>query len=240
MKTALIEFAHLLDGVRDIASDIDAHAADALRDRAVGRRHVTIQCACTVALSGYFESFLRDTAEACVTEICAKGKPFASLDQQMRDAHFEQGGLILASLARARRTNKVTWIKASVDDVAKRLHSVFASTNYQMVWEAFAETRSNPGPDVIGDFLRRFGVKKPWPKLAVKVSLAYKVSKTEGSLTEGLKSFIEVRNECAHTGRANVIPLPSDLRQYCNLLQSIASAIVAVLDDHLISLSKAS
>jgi hypothetical protein len=41
-------------------------------------------------------------------------------------------------------------------DVAKRLASVGnAQFPYDMIWEAFAETQANPGPQQISDFLRR-------------------------------------------------------------------------------------
>ena len=48
-----------------------------------------------------------------------------------------------------------------------------------------------------------------------------------------LQSFMLLRHECAHAGMAVTIPLPSDIRQFCDMLDLIGSAIVQVLEDYL-------
>jgi hypothetical protein len=233
MQGALRQLQSSLDRIRDIANDIDAHAGDALRDPVVRARHETTQCSCTVILSGYFESFLRDTAEGCAADICALRMPFVALDTRIREAHFEEGALVLNRVAHARKTKKVTWVSATAEDIARRLHSVSSAATNELVWEAFAETRASPGPDVIRDFLHRFGVRKAWDRIASKTPYS------SSWLVDALNNFIRVRNECAHTGTAAVIPLPSDLRQFCALLDTLATALVAVLQDHVAAVAQA-
>jgi hypothetical protein len=152
--------------------------------------------------------------------------PFVALDARIREAHFEEGALVLNRVAHARKTNKVIWATATPEDIARRLHSVSNAAPYEIVWEAFAGTRANPGPDVVRDFVLRFGVRKGWDRIAGKTP------HSSSWLVSALNNFIRVRNECAHTGTAAVIPLPSDLRQFCDLLDTLATALVAVLRDH--------
>jgi hypothetical protein len=47
-----------------------------------------------------------------------------------------------------------------------------------------------------------------------------------------LDSFLSLRHECAHTGTASTVPTASEIRDFCDLLESIASGIVKVLEDH--------
>ena len=108
-----------------------------------------------------------------------------------------------------------------------------AGDPYELLWEAFADTKQNPGPATIKDYLERFGVKNPWSRLIVKVKTR-QPAWSENSLILSLRSFIEVRNECAHSGRASNIPTTVDVRQHCELLQETAEAIVEVLADELV------
>jgi hypothetical protein len=63
MQQALIDFQKSLNRVRNIANDISAKTAAALADPLLRERHETALSAVVVTLSGYFESFLRQTAE---------------------------------------------------------------------------------------------------------------------------------------------------------------------------------
>ncbi len=104
-----------------------------------------------------------------------------------------------------------------------------------MVWEAFADTGANPGPTIVASFLKRFGVTQPWVKIERKIAgvtlLGTGVSRS--TLITQLDSLLAVRNECAHTGTPAIIPSPSEIRAYCDLLQVLGTAIVGVLEDHL-------
>lgn len=227
MRVALTAFNGSLNRVRDISQDIDANISAALASPAIRERHETVQCASTVILSGYFESFLKALAEAFIRDLCKKGLPFTTLPEDVRHAHFIEGGKVLTKSATAKRSNRVSWILADGTDIARRLHSVNSLTPYELVWEAFADTESNPGPDVVGKYLSRFGIKKAWPSLAAKIGIK------ENLLITQLKSFIAVRNECAHTGAAIHVPSPSQLRDYCDLLTKLGTGIVELLEDHL-------
>jgi hypothetical protein len=143
----------------------------------------------------------------------------------MRSSHYEFGGAILSKRAKDDRANRASRILASTSDIAFRLSSVTA-TPYSLVWEAFAETRANPNSEAVGEFLKRFGVDKPWEKISLKAGSSTLTLKTR------LDNFLLLRHECAHSGMSTTIPTPSEIRDICILLDKIAGAIVDVLEDH--------
>jgi hypothetical protein len=98
---------------------------------------------------------------------------------------------------------------------------------YEIIWEAFADTQANPGPDQIGAFLKRFSIEEPLPTLAGAMNT------TQNNLVLRLKSFMEIRNECAHTGSARNVPTTSDVQGFCDLIEQIGTGIVAVFNDTL-------
>jgi len=92
-------------------------------------------------------------------------------------------------------------------DVVRRLASAgVPQPPYELLWEAFADTKANPGPDTIGDFLRNFGVQKPLPTLATAMNVQREY------LVIRLRSFMEIRNECAHTGSSSKVPPQATFR----------------------------
>lgn len=227
MRTALASFAQSVNRIRDIALSIDAEAASALASHQVIQRHETIQAASLVVLSGYLESFLKSLAETFVRALCSKSLSFAALPDDIRHAHFIEGGRVLSESVATKRKNKVSWILADGTDIARRLHSVSEGTPYELLWEAFADTQANPGPEVIRDFLHRFGLREVWPRLAASMS------RPESLVLASLRSFILLRNECAHTGRTVHVPAPSELRDFCDLLDALGGALVSLLEQHL-------
>ncbi len=231
MRSALANFTKSLDRVRDITIEIDANLSKALRDTKVMQRHETIQCACTVIVSGYFESFLGDLAEACVRDLCSMGIPFDRLPLGIRTAHFSDGAEFLAKKARteARTIKKVDPTRSLVDagGMTRRFASVVLGTPYELVWEAFVDEGANPGPQILRQFLNRFEVDKGWGQLATQTGLS------ENTMEASLSSFILIRNQCAHSGSAAKIPTPSEIRDYCYLLQKLSTGIVSILEKHL-------
>jgi len=227
MQKALPNLKASLDRVRAITNDIDSHAQDALRDPAVQARHETTLCASTVILSGFLESFLRDVAEEVISDICTRGVPFNTLPSKIRVAHYSDGALYLQEMARLeKKENPVILTKAA--DAARRLASVGGSQlPYELLWEAFAETQANPGPDQISAFLRRFHIDQPLPTLAGAMSTS------ENNLLLRLRSFMEIRNECAHTGSAANVPTTNDVLGFCSLIEEIGTGMVAVFQDTL-------
>jgi hypothetical protein len=108
-------------------------------------------------------------------------------------------------------------------DATRRLASVGSlQAPYELLWEAFAQTKANPGPDEIGDYLKRFDIANPLPSLAAAMNA------TQGTLVLSLRSFIQIRNECAHTGTAKIVPTTSDVRSYCRLIEDLGAGIIAV------------
>jgi hypothetical protein len=223
-----------LNRVRNITFEIDGALSLALSDKRVQQRHETIECASTVILSGYFESFLADVPEAFVSDLCSRQIPFDRLPLRIRSTHFGDGADFLAK--KAKREAATLKRDASMprgliesEAIAKRIASVALGPPYELVWEAFVATRANPGPDTIREFLNRFNVDNGWTTLSAGAGLS------ETTLEASLKSFINVRNECAHSGTATKIPTPSDIRDYCDLFEKLASGLTSILEAHLSS-----
>jgi hypothetical protein len=226
LRNALRDFQVALVRVRGITFDIDAALAAALADRTLRDRHEIMQCACAAILSGYFEAFLKDVAEAFIGEVSALRIPFASLPKPIQKAHYAKGGMVLTGKQTSK--GKYSWVSATPDDIARRLASVRA-VPYDLLWEAFADTQANPAPDVVRELLGLTGLAKSWNKLATKTGTS------EQTLETQLESFLAVRNECAHTGKATVIPTPGDIRGYTAFFAKLSRGIVNILEDHLAS-----
>lgn len=224
MQQALANLQSSLNRVRDITAEIDANAQAALKDSAILARHETTLCAATVILSGFLESFLKEIAEDVIGEICSRAVPFANLPDKVRVTHFWDGARCVSDMARRERSeNPVVLAKAT--DAARRLASVSSQAPYEMLWEAFAETQANPGPDEIRDFLKRFAIDKPLPTLAAAMKVG------ENTLIIGLSSFMEVRNECAHTGSATNVPTTTSVREFCDLIEQVGAGIMTVFQE---------
>jgi len=227
MQKALPNLIASLDRVRAITADIDAHVQDALRDTAIQARHETTLCAAAVILSGFLESFLREVAEEVITDICNRAVPFDSLPSKIRVAHYWDGALYLREMARQERSENPV-ILAKTSDAARRLASVGGpQLPYEILWEAFAETQANPGPDQIGAFLKRFHINEPLPTLAVAMGT------TQNNLSLRLRSFMEIRNECAHTGSASKVPTTNEVRGFCDLIEQLGEGMVNVFQNTL-------
>jgi hypothetical protein len=225
MQKALANLKSSLNRVLDIVVDIDAHAQDALKDQAIQARHETSLCAATVILSGFLESFLRELAEEVIVDICNRAIPFDNLPAKVRVTHYWEGALQLREIARREKSESPVTLKEALE-IAKRLASVGgAHVPYEIIWEAFAETRANPGPEQIGDFLRRFEIADPLPTLAAAMNT------TQNTLVLSLDSFMKVRHECAHTGSAKIMPTTTDVTSYCALIERLGTGIVSVFQD---------
>lgn len=227
MQNSLASLQSSLNRVKDITADIDMHAQAALSDPNVRARHETTLCAVTVILSGFLESFLRDIAEEVISDICNRAVPFNNLPDRIRITHYWKGAVCLGEIARRERSeNPVALAKAM--DAARRLASVGnPQMPYEILWEAFADTQANPGPEQIAEFLKRFDIENPLPALAAAMTT------TQNTLTIGLKSFIGIRNECAHPGSATIAPTTTDVRGYCKLIEDIGAGMVAIFQDAL-------
>jgi hypothetical protein len=225
MRTALAGFNSSVSRIRDIADELDNDLPNALADSFVLERHETTRCAATVILSGYWETFLKELAEEFISETCNLNRPFSSLPEKMRHTHYELGGAVLSRRAQDERAGRNSRILASSGDIATRLASVGAIP-YDLVWEAFADTFSNPDDETVKDYLKRFGISRAWDEIGNRVPFAT-ILRTQ------LKSFVALRHECAHTGSASTIPTTVEIREFCDMLATLAEGIVRVLENHL-------
>lgn len=226
MRTALAAFHSSLAKIEDITIDLDASVSAALASRAVMARHETIQCACTAILSGFFETFIRETAEGFITQVDGLRIPFMALPAPIQYTHHEKGGTVLQ--AKRKNKPKYGWVTAPALDIQRRLASVSA-VPYELVWEAFADTQANPGVDVIKDILNSFALNPPFSRIATHTTLS------ETMLKLNLDSFLAVRNQCVHTGTASTIPTPADIRGHCTFFKDISTGIAHALEQHLLS-----
>ncbi len=221
MLTVLSDFDASLDRIRAVAADMDQRILTASPEERL--RDETMRCAATVILSGFFESFLKDCIQSYISFVCSRKVPFARLGDKMQRQHFVAGGQLLAM--KYRSDGRVSWVTSDHLDIARRLASPCGpKPEYTLLWEAFASTGGNPGPSVILEILERLGVDKREKRLSEASGGMY------SSLKLSLASFIEVRNECAHTGTALNVPSSNDLVRYCDMLHEIATAFVNVLE----------
>lgn len=233
MRQALADFDISLTRIRDLANNILAQTGSALGNPSVLRLHETQQCGAVVLLTGYFEAFLKDVVRAYIDALSNKRVPFSRLPQVLQDTHFEEGGKVLAEASQALRKNRTPFFgSVPREDIAARLYSPVQPkrrSNYSILWEAFANTRSNPNPDVVKEIGRTLNVKKFWSQIAVHSGSG----KSETTLSSSLHNLVVIRNACAHTGTVSPIPKPSELLDYADNLHDIGLGFVVVLESEL-------
>jgi RiboL-PSP-HEPN len=227
MKNALRDFQGSLNRVESLANSIFLATSVEENARLINE---TQQSAATVLLTGYFEAFLKEVMRAYVSELSKSGTAFGDLPATVRQRHFENGGRVLQDVTnRAAKNLSSKFGNVRPEDVVTRLYSPVASIdgNYSILWEAFADTQESPRSTVVSSLLQNLGLKDAWPAIEG-------AAKSSG-LAESLNALIEVRNECAHTGRISNVPTPPEIIQYINTLRSIGSAIVEVLESALMA-----
>ena len=170
-------------------------------------------------MSGFFESFLRGTAEDCITAINGMGRPYSWLPADLRETNFKHGAAIFSR----RQNNRVAWVAASPEDLVRRLGMTVSDPDATLMWEAFAETSANPNADVVIDMLKKFGARNPWNRIVAESGLARPRIEIE------LTGFLLVRNQAAHSGHSAVIPSTNVIRGYCEVLQKISRGFYEVL-----------
>lgn len=211
--------------VAKIMDEINRLAVQALKSRDTMARNNAIQCASIVILSGYLESNLKTNAEMFFTVLDKKKCLTTQLPAAYLELHYRAGAKMLAKVSQAEAKKNMGF--AETETFVKRLAAPAQSGSHLPLWEAFAETSGNPGPTVIKDYLKRFDIQDPMRAVAVKLRGIYSASVLESKL----QSFIDIRNECAHTGSAKSIPLPSDVRDYVTFLRYLTLGIARTLDD---------
>lgn len=232
---ALADFGTSLNRIRALANSIVSATAAALADSAVRELHETQQCGAVVLLTGYFEAFLKDLVRRFVEDLSASGIAFTGLPEKIRDRHFEGGGRVLMKAAEFARKGKPTpFGNATPQDLVARLHSVSnTGGTYQVVWEAFADTQANPGPDVVKEIAQGLGLTDFWRKISAHSGDAVRWS--DSALTTKLGDLIAKRNACAHTGTVSPIPTAPDILDFADMLQAIGTGFVTSLEAELLN-----
>jgi len=216
-----------LDGVRLVLSELQAEALRVPVNRTFFPRRSVILSSLIVTLTGYFESFLRDFAKEFAAELSIKKVPFIQLDQRIQKAHFAIGGKILSEALKPKRR---LHIQAPPIDIAERLASVGHGT-YNLLWESFAETQSNPGSEAVGHYLSSMAVTGGFEAVANRLMAANPQQPASAAvLKQALDALVERRNECAHTGGTTQVLSEADVENYCVLLSQVAMGIAEAVE----------
>lgn len=174
-----------------------------------------ISCASIVLLSGHFENYLKNIVQEFIEKLNLLRKPITMIPFDMRVKHYAGGSEALLWASKKDKKLKSTLIS---EDLARRLGSLDNPTGYELAWEAFANTKSNPGTETVSTILNGLDISKTWDEING-------LQKQHGRLDTFLASFIEMRNVCAHTGRHNTPPSAYDLTDYIERFKSLAECI---------------
>lgn len=237
MRTALADFRTSLDRIRALSDNLARDTGKALADSEIRTLHETLQCGAVVLLSGYLEAFLKDVVRAFARELPRAGIPFSCLPDLVQERHYEGGGRLLSppELKRAQlRFGVITRV-----DVVSRLCSAGAGLPaYELIWEAFADTKANPDPDSVKDIGKNLGISEFWPTISRNSGDRARWSETALTLT--LRDLVDKRNEAAHTGTVRVMPTAGDLIVYVEMLSAFGVGLVSTFEAELKRLSSMS
>lgn len=230
MHQALADFGASLNRIRALANNILGATGPALADPLVRDRHETQQCGSVVLLTGYFEAFLKDLVKRYIEELSACGIAFANLPKKVQEQHLIGGGKVLTKAAECVRKGKpAPFGDATPQDIIARLHSAYSGKSYQIVWEAFANTQSNPGPDVVKEIAESLELKNFWP--TVSSHSGDRLRWSDSAMISKLRDLIEKRNACAHTGTVSPIPTAGDILDFADMLEAIGTGFVTALEN---------
>lgn len=206
------EFLGLLDVIDQVAQTLST--PESLKPSQLPVTNA-ISCASVVLLSGYFENYLKGTVQEYIENINQLGKPISIIPYEMKARHYSGGADALLSASKKDKNLKATSIS---QDLTRRLASLHNSIGYELAWESFANTKSNPGTETVKGILAGLEVGKTWTEIN-------SLKQEHGRLDTFLASFIEMRNVCAHTGRHHTPPSASDISGYVERFRALAECI---------------
>lgn len=218
------EFSDSAKPICKLMAEVHANASEALRNKVIRDKNNAVQCASVVILSGYLESNLKNNALAFFRFLERRGRNMSHLPESFVSRHYEAGAKELERVAKGEKRRKTGFQDSS--NFVRRLAEPATSPSALPIWEAFAVTRGNPGPEVIKEFLAAFEVKDPLGSVSKSISETYSAA----ILGSKLQSFIDIRNECAHTGSAKSVPYPSEINEYIQFLRHLTLGIGRVLE----------
>lgn len=201
-----------LDVVDQVAASLST--ADALVPAKLPMTNA-VSCASVVLLSGYFESFLKNIVTEFIQQLNLLKRPLVSLPYEMRLKHFASGS---GALMWASKQDKKLEVTVHSENLTRRLASLGDPLNYEFAWESFADTKSNPGPEVVRDILSGLRIEKSWQEINLLVT-------EHGLLQTFLTAFIEMRNVCAHTGQHLSPPTGPMIVDFTTKFRALAECI---------------
>ena len=210
--TATDELFDALDVVDKVAVSLSAVSALTPANLPITN---AVSCASVVLLSGYFECFLKNVVAEFFNHLNLLKKPLSALPYEMKLKHFESGARALTWASKQDKKLKDT---VHSQNLASRLASMSDPAKYEFVWEAFADTKSNPGPDAVRDILAGLQIQKSWMEINGLVT-------KHGQLQTFLTSFIEMRNVCAHTGQHTNPPTGANIADFTIKFRALAECI---------------
>ncbi len=233
MRQAFADFGTSLNRIRALANNINANTGPALANPLVRELHETQQCGAIVLLTGYFEAFLKDLVRQFIDDLSRTGLEFSRLPTAIQNRHFEGGGRVLTRASEAARNRQVTpFGNATREDIVARLHSTSAAAgSYQIVWEAFADTKANPNPNVVSEIAKNLGMNDFWGTATFRSGNSGPWSNT--ALKSKLNDLITMRNECAHTGQVSPIPTAADVLDFADMLEALGESFVSALESQI-------
>ena len=171
--------------------------------------------------------FLREVAEEMIADICSRAVPFDQLPSKVRVTHYWDGALHLREMAAEGKEARIPLYLLELEDAARRLASVGSGPDaLRDSMGSVRQTQANPGPEEIGDLSKAVSHRRASTDTCSRDERSPKTRSRSS-----LDSFMEIRNECAHTGSAKNIPTTSDVRGYCELLADLGTGIVAVFQN---------
>lgn len=174
-----------------------------------------ISCATVVLISGYFENYLKNLVKEYIEAINGLGKPLSDIPFDMQLKHYAGGADALVWASKQDKSLKSTLIS---QDLSRRLASLSQPNGYILAWEAFANTKSNPGTETVKTILSGLEIEKAWPEING-------LQTAHGRFDTFLESFIRMRNVCAHTGRHHTPPSGGDVIEYVDKFRGLAACI---------------
>lgn len=211
---------------------VQSESAQALRDPQLRGQHKAMQLGSIVLLSGFLESFLRGLCENYFAELLTKGIGMGNLGHQALETHLREGAGHLADLVK-RESKKQPKTLNDSSAFVRRLVAPILDVNKAPVWEAFARTQGNPSAEVVKRVLAGLGIKGGLQKLESLINARYSAS----SIEQLLQNFVDLRNECAHTGTATSVPLPSTVIDQVYFMRVLTLGLCKMVDQHITAIA---
>jgi len=225
IRNCFQDFSESARPISQLMKSIQGQAPGALKDKYLRAQHGTIQLGSVVLLSGYLESYLKAICEAYFAELLTKGFGAKKLGDRVVETHLREGAGHLTDLVK-RESKKSPGSLTESEAFVRRLVAPILDANKAPVWEAFARTQGNPSPRVVKDVLKGLGISDPFQRASVAVNGRY----SSATFDQLLQNFVDLRNECAHTGTAQVVPSPSTIYDFVMLLRTLTLGIAKIVD----------